>query len=89
MILKLRLDPATLATDTGHAAAAALVRGYFSMGGQHLQVNVVATADLEAAMQDPKSWGHLIVRVGGYSARFTALDPIQQRSIIARTIHLT
>lgn len=89
VILNLRLDPATLATDTGQAAAAALVRGYFSIGGQHMQVNVVATADLEAAMQDPKSWGHLIVRVGGYSARFTALDPIQQRSIIARTIHLT
>ena len=38
-------------------------------------------------MREPEKWGHLIVRVGGYSAYFTTLDPKLQESIIQRTAY--
>lgn len=88
VILNLRLDQSAVQTATGRQTAAALVRGYFDLGGQHVQITTASTADLEAAMREPDRWQHLIVRVGGFSARFTGLAPELQRTIIARTIHL-
>lgn len=87
VILNLKLDPEMLSSDSGQQAAINLAQSYFSLGGQHLQVSVVSNEDLEAAMRDPDSWGNLIVRVGGYSARFTTLDPALQRAIIARSTY--
>jgi formate C-acetyltransferase len=86
-ILNLKLDPEWLATSEGQDAAVGLARGYFSLGGQHMQVTVVRQEDLDAALRDPASWGHLIVRVGGYSSKFTALAPNLQQAIVARTMH--
>ncbi len=50
-----------------------------------LQVNVVSARDLEAALVHPEAYRSLVVRVGGYSAYFTCLDPDIQRDILART----
>ena len=84
-ILYLKLEPKALTTPNGCAAAIALVQGYFSMGGQQVQATVVSAEDLIAATRDPERWGILIVRVGGFSARFTALEGAMQQAIIART----
>jgi formate C-acetyltransferase len=48
---------------------------------------VVGREDLEAATREPERWGHLMVRVGGFSARFVELSPAVQREILARTLN--
>ncbi|MHB8963424.1 MAG: pyruvate formate lyase family protein, partial [Saccharofermentanales bacterium] len=61
-----------------------LLRTYMQTGFQ-LQINVLNAQDLEDALIHPENYSWLVVRVGGYSAYFTALDPDIQRDIIART----
>ncbi len=65
----------------------ALLAGYWRQGGTQAMINVVSQDDLRAAMAAPENWGHLMVRVGGFSARFVDLPPGAQREILARTCH--
>ena len=58
---------------------------YFKRGGLHNQINVVNREVLEAAMEHPEKYKGLIIRVAGYSAFFTELDPSLQRDLIERT----
>jgi formate C-acetyltransferase len=48
---------------------------------------VLDPAQLRAAQKDPASHRGLLVRIGGYSEYFTALDPTFQESIIQRMEH--
>ncbi|RPH95156.1 MAG: hypothetical protein EHM72_15150, partial [Calditrichaeota bacterium] len=43
--------------------------------------------ELERALQTPEAFGHLIVRVGGYSEYFVKLPVEIQREIINRTLY--
>ena len=43
--------------------------------------------ELKKAMADPEQYRHLIVRVGGYSARFVTLHKSLQEEIINRMRH--
>ena len=63
-----------------------LFLAYFKMGGQQLNVNCFSRGDLEKALENPEAYRNLIVRVSGYSARFTELDPITQEQIMQRTL---
>ena len=65
----------------------ALLEGYFSQGGSQAMITVLDRQDLEAAMKEPEKWGHLMVRVGGFSARFIDLPPDVQLEILKRTLH--
>ena len=60
---------------------------FFRLGGSQANINVVNAKDLEAAMIHPEQYGNLIIRVGGYSARFIDLDKDIQRDIIRRTVY--
>jgi formate C-acetyltransferase len=82
--VNMRLPLGLLQTDKGLDSVAHLVRGYFDMGGFHLQLNTVDTATLRAAQQDPAAYADLIVRVSGYSAYFTRLGRRIQDDIIGR-----
>ena len=62
-----------------------LIRTYFSMGGMQFQPTVVSAEDLKAAQKAPEKWRDLIVRVGGFSARFVDLLPAWQEDMIRRT----
>jgi pyruvate-formate lyase len=64
-----------------------LLRGYFARGGFQLQVNVVDRRVLEEARRNPEAHRGLVVRVGGFSAYFTRLEPVLQEEIIHRTGH--
>ena len=59
---------------------------YFKLGGQQLNVNCFSKGDLEDALVHPERHRNLIVRVSGYSARFTSLDAITQKNIMERTL---
>jgi formate C-acetyltransferase len=86
-LLNMKLTPALLEGDEGLADVAALVRGWFAMGGHHIQFNVVRAETLRAARAEPEAWRDLIVRVAGYSDYFCDLSPALQEEIIARTEH--
>jgi pyruvate-formate lyase len=65
----------------------ALLSTYFDEGGAQAMITVVSRADLEAALREPEKWSHLMVRVGGFSARFVELSPTVQKEILERTLH--
>ncbi len=62
-----------------------LIRTYFAQGGQQVQVNVCDSEVLKKAYERPQDYAGLIVRVGGFSAYFTALSQKLQLEIIARS----
>lgn len=65
----------------------ALLRAYFAQGGTQAMITVVSRNDLEAAMREPENWGHLMVRVGGFSIRFVELPLEAQLEVLGRTLH--
>jgi pyruvate-formate lyase len=64
----------------------ALLRTYFDGGGAQAMITVVNRLDLLNALREPEKYSNLIVRVGGFSARFIDLPPDLQREIISRTL---
>lgn len=84
-LLNQRFLPSTLAGERGAEALGGLVRGYFALGGHHVQFNVVDTATLRKAQARPNEYRNLLVRVAGYSDYFVDLDLHHQEEIIART----
>lgn len=65
----------------------ALLAGYFKRGGAQSMITVVSRQDLESAMKEPEKWGHLMVRVGGFSSRFIDLPHDAQLEVLNRTLH--
>ena len=65
----------------------ALFTAFFAKGGQIFQGNVTDAETLIKAQEKPKEYPNLIVRVGGYSARFIWLDKGLQNDIINRVRH--
>ncbi len=64
----------------------ALLNTYFAKGGTQAMITVVSRGDLENAMAEPEKYRNLIVRVGGFSARFVELNREVQIDIINRTL---
>ncbi|MBR2948577.1 MAG: hypothetical protein IKC46_01805 [Lachnospiraceae bacterium] len=65
----------------------ALFMTYFKGGGQIFQGNTTPIEDLLKARENPEEYPNLIVRVGGFSARFVSLPEELQEDIINRIRH--
>jgi pyruvate-formate lyase len=65
----------------------ALFNTCFEQGGTQTMVTVTSRDDLLAALEHPEKFANLLVRVGGFSARFIDLDPATQQEILSRTEH--
>lgn len=65
----------------------ALMSGYWNNGGAQAMITVVDAGDLERAMIEPEKYANLIVRVGGFSARFIELNRSLQQDLLNRTLH--
>ena len=65
----------------------AFLRGYVENGGTCLQINMVNADMLRDAQKYPENYKHLLVRVTGYNAYFTAIGRELQNEIIARESH--
>ncbi len=66
----------------------AFLRGYTENGGTALQINMINADMLRDAQKHPENYRHLLVRVTGYNAYFTAIGKELQDEIIARESHL-
>ncbi|MBD3396990.1 MAG: pyruvate formate-lyase [Chitinivibrionales bacterium] len=64
-----------------------ILNTYFAKGGTQAMITVVDRGELEKAMQRPEEYQNLIVRVGGFSARFVELPADVQRDIMNRTLY--
>jgi len=65
----------------------ALLTSFLQRGGMIFQGNMTSVADLEDAYAHPERHPNLIVRVGGFSARFVTLDRDVQLDVLARHRH--
>lgn len=86
-LLNVKLNPDLVKDDRGLDNLAALIRSFFTLGGYHIQFNVVSSHTLREAQRDPEKYKGLIVRVAGYSAYFADLCREIQNDIIDRTEH--
>jgi len=84
-LLNVRFVPQLMARDEDLMKLVSLIRTYFSLGGHHIQFNVVDTDTLLDAQQHPEQYRDLLVRVAGYSDYFNDMTAQLQNEIIART----
>lgn len=85
--VNIKFSPVDLSGEEGTHILSALIRGYFELGGMHLQINLVSRETLLDAQQNPQKYPDLMVRVSGYSAYFVDLTKEVQDEIMARTEH--
>jgi len=81
----LKVSPAMFQLDA--AGIKAVISAFFRLGGQQLNLSMVDQAALEDAMIHPEQHEDIIVRVGGFSARFVTLAPDVQQDILHRTAY--
>ena len=86
-LLNQKFSPGFFADQQGIGKLVRLIRGYFLMGGHHIQFNVVSAETLREAQRHPENYQDLIVRVAGYSDYFNDLGEDLQNEIIRRTAH--
>ncbi len=73
--------------STQEANLAAILDGYASKAGHHLNINVFNRDTLMDAMEHPEEYPQLTIRVSGYAVNFIKLTREQQIDVINRTFH--
>ena len=86
-LLNMKITPQILKSEEDLDKLAGLIRGYFSLGGHHIQFNIIDKDTLRDAQKHPHMYQNLLVRVAGYSDYFVLLSPDIQEEIISRTEH--
>ncbi len=64
-----------------------LLRVFYENNGTQTNITVVGVEDLLKAKEKPEDYTDLLVRIGGFSARFVELKEVVQNEIIARTTY--
>ena len=73
--------------DSARENLVAMLDGYVSQGGHHLNVNVLNRDTLLDAQKHPELYPQLTIRVSGYAVNFIKLSKQHQDEVIARTFH--
>jgi formate C-acetyltransferase len=84
-LLNQRFLPGLLKKEEDVIKLGHLIRSYFTLGGHHIQLNIVDTATLLAAQACPADYKDLIVRMAGYSDYFNDMNSDLQQEVIERT----
>ena len=82
--LNVRISPRLVEGEQGLTNLAAMLRTYFDLGGQQVQLSFVDTEQLREAQRDPEAHRDLLVRITGYSAVFVDMSRAAQEEIIRR-----
>lgn len=85
--LDIRLLPSSVENEDGIQALIALIRGFVSLGGFFMQLDVVDRALLREAQEHPENYQTLSVRVSGWNARFVTLNKEWQDMVIEQNEH--
>jgi pyruvate formate-lyase/glycerol dehydratase family glycyl radical enzyme len=86
-LMNVKFHPSALKSTDDLRKLSSLIKTYFSLGGKHIQFNVVSRETLLDAQRHPEDYRDLVVRVAGYSAYFVQLSKAVQDEIIERTEH--
>ncbi len=70
--------------EVGVQRLASLIRSFCELGGQIMTITSVNVEDLRDAKIHPEKYRDIRVRMGGLSAYFVAMSPVQQDNIIKR-----
>ncbi len=84
-LLNQRFLPSLMRREEDIKKLGQLIRSYFTLGGHHIQFNVVDTATLLAAQACPEDYKDLLVRMAGYSDYFNDMNADLQQEVIERT----
>lgn len=87
--LNMRIHPVLIKDEDSREKLIDAIGTYFSMGGMHIQFNIVTTETLKNAQKNPENYKDLVVRVSGYNALFCDLGKPLQDDIINRTEFLS
>lgn len=82
----LKLSPSAFSKER-RAVTSAMIRTFFAEGGGELSIYTVNQQDLIDALEHPEKHQDLIVRIGGFNARFVNLSPELQKEMIARNAY--
>jgi pyruvate-formate lyase len=89
-LLNMKFLPSAFRSKEDIEKLVALIKTYLvTLGGKHIQFNVVDKAILLDAQANPEKYLSLVVRVAGYSALWIELNRVVQDEIIARTEHMS
>jgi len=64
-----------------------VLEAFYENGGVQTNLSCVGKDDLQQALLHPERYQNLMVRIGGFSARFVELGPVVQHEILLRTTH--
>ncbi len=84
-LLNQRFLPGLMRKEEDIKKLGQLIRSYFTLGGHHIQFNIVDTATLLAAQACPEDYKDLLVRMAGYSDYFNDMNADLQQEVIERT----
>jgi len=84
-LLNQRFLPSLMRKEEDIKKLGQLIRSYFTLGGHHIQFNIVDTATLYAAQACPEDYKDLMVRMAGYSDYFNDMNADLQQEVIERT----
>jgi len=86
-VTNITIDEQLVKNDANFEKTVDMLEAYFLSGGVHFQLTYVSKEDLLAAKDCPEEYGHLRVRVSGFSDYFVRLSEEIQDDVIARTQH--
>ncbi|MEA5004058.1 MAG: glycine radical domain-containing protein, partial [Christensenella sp.] len=87
IIFNQKYNAETLKGEDANKKMMDYITTYQTLGGAHIQLNVIDSDTLRDAKEHPEKHKGLVVRVAGYSAFFNELAEEIQDSIIERTEH--
>ncbi len=86
-IVNMRLSSALINGENGRNALKGLILTYFKNGGNQIQITATDRQTLIRALDDEQLAYSIIVRVGGFSARFSTLSREIKQNIIDRSVY--
>jgi formate C-acetyltransferase len=82
--LDISLNAGEFQGEAGLARMEGVLKSFCKLGGNILTVTSTSVEELEDAVIHPEQHKSLKIRMGGLSAYFIAMSPVQQRNVIRR-----